>query len=111
EASTIGVDSMSTMLAPATTAIASAPMDTQYGGSTCWGVRPWCSSRRTTNTAIPTYSTMPTDQVSTARIPSHRDSAGSAGWITDMVMARDWLATDHTNQVPLTRGSTEGRSG
>lgn len=39
-ASTIGTGAMSTMLAPATTEIASAPIDTQYVGSNCAGVIP-----------------------------------------------------------------------
>ena len=38
-ASTIGAESISTIRAPATTVIATAPIDTQYGGSKSLGSR------------------------------------------------------------------------
>ncbi len=52
-ASTIGVDCMATMLVPATTAIAIAPIATQYGGSNSRGVMPKWMIRSSTSIATP----------------------------------------------------------
>src|SRR5579875_2999092 len=93
-ASTAGALAIFTISAPATTVIAVAPIETQYGGVTSCGLSPKCSILAARNAARNASAARPVCTVGS----SVADST-----------ATDWVATAQMNQVPLTLASTGSR--
>src|SRR5690625_6806052 len=78
-ASTMGAADISTMRAAASTVMATAPIDIQYGGLKSRGSNGKDIIRRDTSIATAMYNTVPKDQAKTARSEEHTSELQSRG--------------------------------
>src|SRR5690606_32936149 len=98
---------MSTMRAPATTVIAVAPIDTQYGGVNSSGRMPYSSSRTMMTTPTTPYRNTPIAHDTTASIARAWRQSTNIGCSVAARTATAWLPTTQMNHVPLAADSTE----
>src|SRR5690625_242264 len=108
-ASTIGADDISAMRAAASTVIATAPIETQYGGLNSRGSSGNVIRRSATKTAIATYKINPNDHANTAVIARKFRASSKTGSKVAASTATDCAPTINTNQSPLAHCVT-GRS-
>src|SRR5699024_970638 len=99
-ASTIGDDAISAIRAAATTVMAKAPIETQYGGLKSRASKRKVIIRNATNKATATYRITPSDHAKTAVIANASRTGSSCGSSVAARTATDWAPTTQTNHDP-----------
>ena len=84
-----------------------APIRIQYGGPRVAGVRGTVSQRSRISATTIRYSSSPTHHSPAATGASSAVCDGHAGTRTAAAIDRDWVATIHSSQLPLTPPRTE----
>src|SRR5690625_378972 len=108
-ASTMGAADISTMRAAASTVMATAPIEIQYGGLKSRGSNGKDIIRRDTSIATAMYNTVPKDQAKTAVIASTWLASSKMGSRVAASTATVWAPTVHTNNEPMEKPKRAGQ--